>query len=219
MSLVAQLAPLLSLLTAASVVIVVYAALRLFHASRIVGDQALILEGISLLMYAVALVLEVSGLVSVALGGRWWWHSGEAHALGEGVYGHTEAMRIVQASLLAGYMYVASYAVHAGSLYASTRGREPGQLLAATIPPFLSILYTDYNILALLLLAAICFALVELYRATLQAIVYHLLLAASHILGIAAPALGATWLLAPVLLRSLAPLTLLPPLWRRGRKT
>ncbi|AEM38896.1 hypothetical protein Pyrfu_1028 [Pyrolobus fumarii 1A] len=196
------------MISAVGIVATIYASLRLFSASRIVGDQTLILEGIALLMYAIALGVEVTGLLgavsAVGIGGG---HPPWARHLPGMGQSQLEVGKILQASLLAGYLYVASYAVHAASLYAGAKSER-------ALLPSMVIVYMDYNLIALVLLVAICFALVNIYGATRQAVLYHVLICASHAMGIVVASLGETWLLAPIALRSVAPLALIP--WRRG---
>ncbi len=64
---------------------------------------------------------------------------------------------MLQASLLAGYVYVVAYAVHAASLYASMNlERQP-------LVPVLAAIYTDYNIIALMLVAVILYMLLAIH--------------------------------------------------------
>ena len=188
--------------TLSGVLPLVYAAFRLLGVARLTGDTRFALEAISLIIFAVGLALEALGLISSVLqlgGHRPPW---ARHAI-PGV----EVGMVLQASLLAGYLYVASYAVHAGALYS---GRfEP-------LLPAILVVYAEYNIIALVFLAVLCYALVEVYRAGRQAVIYHGVLCASHMLGILAAGIGGAALAAPPVLRGAAAWLLLLPTGRRG---
>lgn len=186
-----------AVLTFSGVIPLLYAALNLANAARLTGDSRFILEAVALLVYAVGLIVETVGLASSVM------HPG-VHTPPPWARHYTQGVElgaVLQASLLAGYLYVASYAVHAGALYS---GRlEP--LLASIL-----LVYAEYNMIALVFLAAICYALIEQYRASREAIAYHALICGSHVLGLIAAGIGGAALIAPPVLRGASAWLLLP---------
>ncbi len=185
------------------------AALRLLNVNRLIGDRGLTLEAVSLALYAVALAVEAASLAASLVSGPPSWAPGRFHR--EVFMRHElSGTPLLQASLLAGYIYVVAYAVHAVSLYTSMNPEKQPLL------PVLAVIYTDYNIIALMLVAVTLYMLVAVYKASRQAVSYHSLIAASHVVGAVYAALPSTLvILASFALRGIAPILLHLP-GRRG---
>ncbi len=182
--------------------IIIYTKLRL--ASRILGDKSLMLAGLGILVFGVALAVE--GLGNLAF----------QPTFPETIPGkrpvEITSLVINRGTLISLPLYMISYVLMAVSHYIGSIEIQPQRKMMAILPAII-IVYVDINILSFMVLVAASYlAIVKYGKATSPATLFYMIAGLSHILPAVYTYVGSLeWWLIPLstILRGIAAILLL----------
>ncbi|MCE4618499.1 MAG: hypothetical protein F7C37_03565 [Desulfurococcales archaeon] len=182
--------------------IIIYTKLRL--ASRILGDKSLMLAGLGILVFGVALAVE--GLGNLAF----------QPTFPETIPGkrpvEITSLVINRGTLISLPLYMISYVLMAVSHYIGSIEIQPRRKMMAILPAII-IVYVDINILSFMVLVAASYlAIVKYGKATSPATLFYMIAGLSHILPAVYTYVGSLeWWLIPLstILRGIAAILLL----------
>ncbi len=177
-------------------------ALKVHRAASAIASLPLRLLSVAFVVFSIALIMDsIAPLLS------WHPHGHAARGVGAGRRPEEVSFLLVnRAYMLAQPLYMIAYTLYITSIYSSHAPVED-RLYAV---PLLALVYMDYNIAALILLALAGYMVYTRGTVGLRWLTFYVLLAASHVLAVVAVLSTSSAVLAlSSLLRSLAPIILL----------